>query len=159
MIDPVKDWLEEIGRQRLKLRLHGKYFGAEDIVLKHGVHFTGFAEAPRGTPRACFSNAFKYWLHHPGLHYCEGWAVGVTETMFPVHHAWCCDEERRIYDPTWDVTPLAHEWYYGVVFDDKFTAANAVRTERAGIFQGDHSWYDPLILAGDFTVHEFKKAA
>jgi hypothetical protein len=66
----------------------------------------------RGPKKQCFANAAQLARSTSGLHYVEGYAVA-GRLMLPLAHAWCVDDEGRVYDPTW---PDGRD-YYGVVFD------------------------------------------
>lgn len=72
----------------------------EDFVLQHGYAceariLEGYT---RGEERLCFQNSQKLAIANEKLTYFEGFAAGII----PVHHAWCCDEQGRVIDTTWD---------------------------------------------------------
>lgn len=158
MIEDVKNFLSgmvELHRRIGRGQDGVKYLGAEDVVLQHGVQFTGVAKHTKlGTPRRCYNNAFDLVLNGVRrLHYCEGWACGVAQ--FPVQHAWCVDDAGLIYEPTWpQVEPTWHDRYVGCVFDDNFVFEEAIRKGMPGIFQDHVGRYDNNVLRGNFKLRE-----
>lgn len=65
----------------------------------------------------CYRNAWELSLD--GLHYVEGYAM-LGSIGFPIEHAWCVDDDGRVYDNTW---PAGHD-YFGMAFRD--TALDAL---------------------------------
>lgn len=84
-----------------------------EVLAMAGRCFDQIAPEPpaRGPMKECFRNAG--WLSRTTrLHYVEGYAVR-GRLMLPLAHAWCVDDDGRVYDPTWpDGTD-----YFGVVFE------------------------------------------
>jgi hypothetical protein len=95
------------------------YFGAEDLVLRHGSVWIG-AERPGDVRqqeiKQCYANAF--WLANESdgkLCYVEGFSFSIIPAM----HAWCVDRSGRVVDPTWRNDPdreyiglpLEAEWH------------------------------------------------
>lgn len=121
-----------------------RYSCPEEFVLKHGHRFSGDRcfDVKAGKPKMCFNNAFSL-SQSTGLYYCEGWAAGVI----PVHHAWCCDNDGVIYDPTWvlDEHQLSYKDYIGVIFDLVTVARSALLTHRPGIFYHDDRLSEQLV--------------
>lgn len=90
------------------------YYSAEDFVLQHGEWFDKLPSKPhwRGPLKQCFSNAAYFTRKNKGFHYVEGFALSII----PVHHAWVVDDDKRIYEVTWENPGKA---YIGVEFDQK----------------------------------------
>ena len=96
-------------------RLHLLYAGKEDLLLRHGRFFTPQPRPGRYRQRrakACFYNAFML-AQKTGLRYVEGVAIGNIRLNYPVHHAWCVDDDDCVVDATWANPGLA---YFGVEF-------------------------------------------
>lgn len=88
------------------------YICMEDFVLQHG-HACGERVTEgyaRGEPQQCFYNSQRLAIDDERLTYFEGFATGII----PIHHAWCCDEQGRVIDTTWDDT--LGRAYIGVPF-------------------------------------------
>lgn len=84
----------------------------------------------------CFRNAA--WLSRTSkLHYVEGYAVASARLSLPLPHAWCVDDEGRVYDPTW----AEGRAYYGVVFDRD-------RVEDLRLMLGSHD-----VLTNLYSLH------
>lgn len=96
-----------------------------EFLLEHGKEYngtpwkefrgSGFRRMKVGY---CFENAFRAADRH-GLRYVEGYA---SAGIFPVHHAWCLDDDDRVVDFTWREESVgrisATEWaYFGISFD------------------------------------------
>ncbi len=81
--------------------------------------------------QACYSNsALK--ASAEGLIYVEGYAM--PKGLIPISHAWCVDDEGKVYDPTWDVGYGVS--YFGVPFDPDFVNETAALTGYwGGIFE------------------------
>lgn len=107
MTHPV---LEDLTRRK-DVRL----FSALDLfVLEHGKVWMPKAlpdDVERGPSKLCFTNATKLTLARSDLRYCEGLAFSIG---FPMHHAWCVDEDGGVVDPTWSDPQDAS--YLGVTF-------------------------------------------
>lgn len=66
--------------------------------------------------KECYRNAYLHSAHNKDLIYCEGLAVSKNLPL-PLEHAWCLDNEGRVYDPTWDDSTEC--LYFGIAFRDK----------------------------------------
>ena len=89
------------------------------------------AECPTFKVGLCFDNAFALLMQRdPDVFYCEGWA---SLPSYPrVFHAWCCDADGVILDPTWPVSKAANASYFGVVFETRAIAGARIETGMAG---------------------------
>lgn len=120
----------------------GEAESIERLVINHGREFTP-ADLPKWCPRMkarhCFENAFRVVagdipsLTRPrlrALHYCEGFGVpkGVP---IPLHHAWLCDDEHNVIDPTWE-TP-GECAYFGIKFNIGFVLDTVSASETYGV--------------------------
>lgn len=78
-----------------------KYANTADIVADLGVEYVG-RELParfhRGPQGQCFANAARLAQNCPDLTYVEGFG----SSLFPIHHAWCIDEDGAVIDTTWE---------------------------------------------------------
>lgn len=112
--EEILEYLRMVRRCRRSARMRPKEFcfdGPEDFVLQHGQWYEPRqlpADAWRGAARCCFGNAIIA-ARAFGLTYVEGYASKVI----PVHHGWCVDSEKRLYEVTWPEPGLA---YIGVPF-------------------------------------------
>lgn len=75
-------------------------------------------------PKQCFKNSLNLSLR-TGLTYCEGFIFRVM----PVHHAWCIDDDGKVYDPT--IRDQHALPYYGIPFDQDFALRAA---QESGIY-------------------------
>ena len=88
------------------------YYGPGDLLLQHG---RWYEPRPlprghwRGEQKACFRNALMAASRFR-LKYVEGYACGII----PVHHAWCVDDENRVYEVTWP-SKMCYA-YFGIQF-------------------------------------------
>lgn len=85
------------------VRKHGELCVPQHLPRKQGFR--------RGRRKECFNNSlFKSFEH--GLIYVEGFAL--TSLMpIPLHHAWCIDSKRNVFEFTWKQPGLA---YFGIPF-------------------------------------------
>lgn len=105
----------------------------EELVLKRGVRFKERSFEIRAMPlKQCFNNAYVTMITRYGYHYCEGWAYCGT---IAVHHAWCCDDDGVVYDPTWTLPEQVEAAYIGCVFEEEFVIEQVIKNgNRPGIF-------------------------
>lgn len=132
-----------------------QYSSMYDFVLKNGVEckpqvfpYQKFECAPR-TKRECFRNAWilAEWFD---LIYVEGYA----NSIIPVIHAWCVDEELNVYDPTWDDPEKAS--YFGVLFSNRYVGNTIFERCKYGVLDNFEMRY-PLLtgIHNDFK-YKFK---
>jgi hypothetical protein len=129
--------IERAARGRRKA---SSYHGPVDFVLREGRVWTP-AWLPRGIRSGqhgqCYKNAFELALRHR-LTYVEGYA----SDLVPVPHAWCCDEEGRVVDATWDNPEQCI--YIGVAFDPEYVKRTVTEQKIYGLIdQPETGW--PLI--------------
>lgn len=115
----IKAW-EQLGVRALMER-----FVVRNGTLRRGSLFNG----KRGTPKECFSNAVDLSLSN-GLTYVEGYAMRPAMGI-PIHHAWCEDEEGRVFDPTW--ADAGDCQYLGVSFTQSALFAEMRKHEVYGV--------------------------
>jgi hypothetical protein len=60
-----------------------------------------------------------------------------SNTLFPVHHAWCVDELNRVIDSTWTDGAA----YLGVHLHKSFVYQRALYRKKYGVF-GDTDSFD-----------------
>lgn len=87
-----------------------------ELILQYGLPFDSQTR-PKGVRRSaskqCFLNALTL-SGEKNFIYTEG--IGFSERgAFPVQHAWCIDQARRVVDPTWDTPETS--LYIGVPLD------------------------------------------
>lgn len=133
----------------------GEYSSPEEIVLREGHRFNGERDRTVRAmrPRHCFNNAYSLAINTPGLYYCEGWALSII----PVQHAWCCDEQGVIYDPTWINVAVESDRYLGCIFSHQFIAQAALSAGAPGIFY-HHPKIDERLWRGDFELVKLNEA-
>ena len=114
------------------------------LVLDRGAVFKGsfLPETVRpGAPKLCFENAYRLSRKTKGrLRYCEGFGLRTT-IGFPIHHAWCVDQDGRVVDPTWS-DPDACE-YLGITLDPTTTARLRAITGTASAFMDRRECWVP----------------
>lgn len=107
---------EELMRMSKAFEALGQGPSLYRIVLEHGRSYKA-QPLPEGIerakPRECFANALSLALG-TGWDYVEGYGMRPS-IGWPIHHAWCADEDGRVIDPTWDNPEEAS--YYGIAFD------------------------------------------
>ena len=81
----------------------------------------------RGPMGDCYRNSLHAALR-TGMTYCEGYAVA-GRVGIPLEHAWLCDAQGRVVDPTW---PDGAD-YFGVPFNEEFHADFVTETGYHGI--------------------------
>lgn len=88
------------------------------MVLDIGRGFTASAPMPEGQrlgrPKLCYWNAYELALGEPSLTYVEGYAATARVGGVPIFHAWCCDRDGRVIDPTWRFVRNAEAGYFGI---------------------------------------------
>jgi hypothetical protein len=138
----VKDYLGLLHKMRPKnyQGING-YGSLATFVLEHGREFTPQPLPTiykRGQKRQCYRNAALLAIDEVDLIYCEGFAMGVI----PVNHAWCCDSEGKVVDPTW---PDGGE-YFGIPIKKEYLCERLQAQETYGILD---RWEDrwPMIHA------------
>jgi hypothetical protein len=145
----MRDFLKTVADMHRRNNTATKFSCPEDVVLAHGREFVGWQEGiPQMEKKNCFGNAVEYAMRN-GLYYCEGFALAAG--FFPTLHAWTCDENGVIFDPTWQdpVRPVDH--YLGLVFETDFVISTIQRTGYYGLFC-PNEWYDKDILNGQFDL-------
>lgn len=160
----VIEWVSGLAMLRASMSFVGrdwKWKSVEEFVLREGRHFTQLAslQPDRREPKQCFKNALELSLEGGGrLFYCEGWAL----SNVPLEHAWCCDADGLIYDPTWDkadpadylgiaLTPITalglvvEQNHYGVLFTGEGRGNDSLlRGEVDVVGKEDERWKDKL---------------
>lgn len=97
------------------------YCCTEEFIADRGIAFERFTYlpdecAPMKMGR-CFANAYNLSQWSGGhLSYCEGFAGHCGQ-----HHAWCCDWQGRVVDPTWVVRKNDKCTHQGPYLGYKFT--------------------------------------
>jgi hypothetical protein len=88
---------------------------------------------PQGEKQQCYMNAGRLAVDRPELTYCEGYALRAG--LFPLHHAWCLDEEGFVVDNTWPY----HEQneYWGVALSTMTLLARITQSGVWGLL-GEH---------------------
>lgn len=108
------------GRTRLPLSV--------EVIAYRGQEFHHVLEPPWvGKMGECYRNAWML-AQLKDLHYCEGYAVSGMLKL-PLEHAWCVDDEGKVYDPTW----LSGSDYFGVAFEDEVVSVVQVKAQHYGL--------------------------
>lgn len=92
----------------------------------------------RSVPKECYQNSARAVLwpefleggSGDALYYCEGYAAS-KGLGIPIEHAWLCDGQGRVIDPTWKEAGID---YFGVTFSREFIAEFASVTRYFGVF-------------------------
>lgn len=104
---------------------------AYEFLHKHGqcmaVSPDNAAFEGRGPMGGCYRNSSRTAFIE-GLVYCEGFAVPAGLGI-PLEHAWVCDLQGRVIDPTW---PDGSD-YFGVPFTEDFHSEITAETGYHGI--------------------------
>ncbi len=137
-----------------KLPPNAVYRGVEDFLLNNGRFFKrrSFNVKPKRVKR-CYNNALALMLESNGkLFYCEGYASGIIPTM----HAWCCDENGVVYDPTWqhDFLRSEEDQYFGCVFESEFVITLALMTGSGGVLSDEIDAATEHVLYDTCKFHE-----
>lgn len=123
-----------------------KYCCIEDLVLQHGKDYIP-QKLPRGYRRGemkqCFMNSFQMMLDHSKLIYVEGYAWDIRLPI-ACHHAWCVDEDGKVYEPTWSRDVAEGTIYLGIPFKQKYVIATCLRNEMYGIID-NYKMHFPLL--------------
>lgn len=137
-----------------KLPAGAVYRGVEDFLLNNARFFKkrSFDVKPMRLKR-CYNNALSLMLESRGkLFYCEGYASGII----PVMHAWCCDVNGVVYDPTWqnDILRNEEDQYFGCVFDSEFVTTLALLTGAGGVLSDEIDAVADHVLYNTCELHE-----
>lgn len=98
---------------------YGDY--THSLILEHGKFWT-----PRDLPvnvtagrlGECFRQARELSMLRPECFtYVEGYAYSRKDRCYPVHHAWCVDQDGNVVDPTWSQPSVGV--FAGVPFRDE----------------------------------------
>jgi hypothetical protein len=111
------------------LAQHGRLFTPQRLPGKHRYR----------TARACFGNCLHLAMKGTGLRYAEGLAVPADAGAagFPIHHAWCVDEDGRVLDPTWRTPGLV---YFGVLFPFDTVLSSQSPVNQSVLDDWPHDW-------------------
>lgn len=125
-------------RLHFDLAMERQMCGRENIlkrfVIDKGRSFVAQPFAgKRMKAKQCFSNALHYALEHDLL-YCEGYGISgnllKSGVLLPMEHAWCCDENFNVIDPTWDDGGS----YWGIAFHAALAAGYTAEKGWYGLF-------------------------
>lgn len=83
----------------------------------------------RGEMRQCYMNAGLLSTEHSEFAYCEGFAM--RSGLFPMHHAWCLNDQGRVIDPTWPHDEKNE--YLGVALNPNFVVMSSLKTGLWGV--------------------------
>ena len=134
----LKQYVEQLATlQRSVSQNNWLYHGVEDMVAKIG-RFDVVGSLPKGIRRGkaklCFMNAFQL-MGNGRYTYVEGIAMP-SNTLFPVHHAWCVDAHNRVIDPTWTEGAA----YCGIHLNVTFVIKRVAKKRTYGVFGGRDSF-------------------
>ena len=104
------------------------------LILKYGVMMSGSprpADVPKEEKQMCFGNALHLALKRNWL-YVEGYA----ESVMPLQHAWCIDDEGRVVDPTWE--DAEDRAYLGIPMDPQFVVRLVCEQNYYGVLGLDY---------------------
>lgn len=113
---------------------HSSY---ESLVLKAGTLYTEGRLEIYGKAKECFANAYTAAVENPGWTYVEGYA----NSIIPVAHAWCVDENGIVVETTW---PEVGTEYYGVPLDLTWVMNVILETRHYGVLGSD--WMRECVL-------------
>lgn len=118
------------------LMKYGKNIGI-DFLIQHGRFYNpkNHIVEPPGIPKECYRNAFLYMLDNPGMFYVEGFAMSII----PIEHAWCCDENGMVYDPTLANGKISE--YLGVAYSKPFISRVVNDSKIYGFQMGMRTLY------------------
>lgn len=120
---------EMIKLQAHTLERHGSAKTVFSIVANYGKTFIPEIRPEwldLQEPKQCFKNSLNLSLI-TGLTYCEGFIYRVM----PIHHAWCIDDEGKVYDPT--IKDQHNIPYFGIPFEQDFAFRVAQESGMYGI--------------------------
>lgn len=138
-IDEVRHYLELM--DRMVVEMAGRHDSPpasmlciESIVLKLGRAWTPKAR-PAGMRKMrnglCYMNAYRIQVFDGGLRYVEGYAAS-PDSLIPVAHGWCVNEQDEVVDPTWkDPERTA---YYGIEIPEDLLHCSMALTRVYGFF-------------------------
>jgi hypothetical protein len=108
------------------------------FLVRFGRHFTPRAlpeHIRRGPQKECYATAAQLAWYHSEYTYVEGVGrVLCGRTFVPLAHAWCCDSDGNVVDPTWLNTGIE---YFGVAFETRFVRSVMLGSGRWGIIFPD----------------------
>lgn len=118
----MREWLsaycEKMTQHQFTLAGDYAYLCKEDFVRRHGMACEA-QPLPKpyrfGPIKRCFANSERRAKRH-GLRYVEGFAV---VNGFPIHHAWCVGENKRVIDVT--LRAECVQFYFGVILPLRWT--------------------------------------
>lgn len=119
------------------------------LAANHAERFTsqplpkGISKGPMGD---CFKNATDLAMKDPRLTYCEGYAKSHDGMGFVYLHAWTCDKDGNVVDPTWSHSELNE--YYGVRYPTPDVIRFAAKTGFYGVLGGDETEAVKVIRRG-----------
>jgi hypothetical protein len=108
----------------------------QQFVLRNGREYAAakYVGDYRGQPKLCFKNAFHLTADRAPenirLTYVEGYALRPALPVL-IHHAWCVDEDGRVWDPTWTRPEEAE--YFGVPINLLVLVEELLRIKYHGI--------------------------
>lgn len=135
----------------------GNYVSLGDFVLTNGRRFNPTLKLPPGIKCGrlghCFRNAATLAIDRNDLIYCEGYAAGVL----PVLHAWLCDKDGNVIDPTWcrDVKGESYMGteYFGVPISQKYLIEHLCEHEKYGLVDAWEARWPMLQLEPKQFIH------
>lgn len=86
-------------------------------------------DVKQGKMKECYMNAGLLSTERPEFAYCEGYAL--RNDVFPMHHAWCLNEQGKVIDPTWPHDEKNE--YLGVALNHMFVVMSSLKTGLWGI--------------------------
>lgn len=113
-----------------------RYASYEELVLDYGTLYTEARVEVSGPIKECFTNAWHAAMDNGWL-YVEGYA----NSIIPVAHAWCIDDEGVVVETTWE---QAGSEYYGVALDPRWVGKVAAETGYWSVFGND--WMRKCVL-------------
>jgi len=119
------DYIKQIS----KLQKQCSNISRDEFILQNGKHFIPQSLPQhlvkyQGRKKECFKNAYQFAGN--GFTYVEGYAFSII----PVEHAWCVDNEGKVYEITWD-EPGSE--YFGVQFNFEYIMEIALMKKCYGI--------------------------
>jgi len=126
----------ELEKRIAQMQAIGHDAPLERFLLENGRDFqVARFEGQMMPAKRCFKNALQY-AGRRGFRYAEGFAISGTllssGIVFPVHHAWCVDEDGNAVDPTWGDSEAGR--YFGMDFDVREVLKRVTGKESYGMF-------------------------